>query len=81
MFLNGAADMDRSWSLDKSCEADALGENRYLRWLLYKHHLGHLIKTSIDSRHIWLEIPEVGHDATEIFTHPKFIAKLRTLEL
>jgi predicted esterase len=79
MFLNGAADTDRSWSLDKSCEGDAQGENRYMRWLLYKYHLGHFVKDSIESQLMWLEIPEVGHDSTEIFTHPKFIIKLKTL--
>jgi hypothetical protein len=79
MFLNGAADTGRSWSLDKSCEGDAQGENRYMRWLLYKYHLGHFVKDSIESQLMWLEIPEVGHDSTEIFTHPKFIIKLKTL--
>jgi pimeloyl-ACP methyl ester carboxylesterase len=44
MFLNGAADTDRSWSLDKSCAGDAQGENRYLRWRLYKHHLAQFQK-------------------------------------
>jgi hypothetical protein len=26
---------------------------------------------------MWLEIPGVGHNAAEIFTHPKFIMKLK----
>lgn len=80
MFLLGAEDIDRNWSLDKSCEGEAQGENRYQRGLLYKHHLGHFVKTSLESQHIWLEIPEVGHDATEIFTHPRFITELKTLD-
>jgi hypothetical protein len=80
MFVLGTADTDRNWSLDKSCEGEAQGENRYQRGLLYKHHLGHFVKTSLESQHIWLEIPEVGHDATEIFTHPRFITELKTLD-
>jgi pimeloyl-ACP methyl ester carboxylesterase len=80
MFVLGTADTDRNWSLDKSCEGKAQGENRYQRGQLYKHHLGHFVKTSLESQHIWLDIPEVGHEATEIFTHPKFIAELKTLD-
>jgi len=79
MFLNGATDTDRSWSLDESCEGEAQGENRYKRGLLYKHHLGLLVKNSPESQHIWLEIPDVGHNSTEMFNHPKFIKKLKTL--
>lgn len=80
IFLCGTADTDRNWSLDKSCEGEAQGENRYQRGLLYKHHLGHFVKTPLESRHIWLEIPEVGHDATEIFAHSSFISELKTLD-
>jgi len=80
IFLCGTTDTDRNWSLDKSCEGDAQGKNRYERGLLYKHHLGHFVKTSLETPHIWLEIPEVGHDATEIFTHPRFITELKTLD-
>lgn len=79
MFLNGAADTDRSWSLDTSCEGDAQGKNRYMRWFLYKHHLNRYVNDSTKSQGIWLEIPEVGHNSTEIFTHPKFIKKLKAL--
>jgi pimeloyl-ACP methyl ester carboxylesterase len=80
MFVLGTADTDRNWSLDKSCEGEAQGENRYQRGLLYKHHLGNYVKISLESQYIWLEIPEVGHDSTEIFTHPKFITKIKTLD-
>jgi pimeloyl-ACP methyl ester carboxylesterase len=80
MFVLGTADTDRGWSQDKSCEADVQGKNRYERGLLYKHHLGNFEKISFESPHIWLEIPEVGHDATEIFTHPRFITELKTLD-
>jgi pimeloyl-ACP methyl ester carboxylesterase len=80
MFVLGTADTDRDWGLDKSCEADVQGENRYERGLLYKHHLRSFAKGSPKSQHIWLEIPEVGHKATEIFTHPRFIAELKTLD-
>ena len=79
IFLCGTTDTDRNWSLDKSCEGEAQGENRYQRGLLYKHHLKQFVKNPLESPHIWLEIPEVGHDSTEIFTHPKFIIKLKTL--
>lgn len=81
MFVLGAADTDRGWSLDKSCEADLQGTNRYERGLLYKRHLISLVKSSAKSQHIWFEIPEVGHEATEIFTHPRFITELKALEL
>jgi hypothetical protein len=80
MFILGMVDTKRNWMLDKSCEGEAQGENRYQRWLLYKHHLGHFVKTSPESQHIWLEIPEVGHDSTEIFTHPRFITGLKILD-
>jgi len=60
--------------MDKSCEGETQGENRYQRGLLYKHHLGQFTKTSLESQHIWLEISKVGHDATEIFTHPSFVS-------
>ena len=80
MFVLGTADTDRDWGLDKSCEADVQGKNRYERGLLYKHHLRSFTKSSPNSQHIWLEIPEVGHDATEIFAHPRFITELKTLD-
>lgn len=79
MFVFGTADTDRDWGLDKSCEADLQGKNRYERGLLYKHHLRSFSKSAPQSQHIWLEIPEVGHEATEIFTHPRFIAELKAL--
>lgn len=80
MFVLGKADTDRDWGLDKSCEADLQGKNRYERGLLYKHHLMSFVKGSPKSQHIWLEIPAVGHEATEIFTHPRFITELKTLD-
>jgi len=48
--------------------------------LLYKHHLRSFVKSSPKFQHIWLEIPEVGHEASEIFTHPRFIRELKTLD-
>jgi pimeloyl-ACP methyl ester carboxylesterase len=80
MFVLGTADTDRDWGLDKTCEADVQGKNRYERGLLYKHHLGSFVKSAAKSRHIWLEIPDVGHEASEIFTHPRFIKQLKTLD-
>jgi pimeloyl-ACP methyl ester carboxylesterase len=79
MFVIGTADTDRDWGLDKSCEADVQGKNRYERGLLYKHHLRSFVKSSPKSQHVWLEIPKVGHEATEIFTHPIFTTELKTL--
>ena len=80
MFILGTVDTDRDWSLDKSCEADVQGKNRYERGLLYRHHLKSIVKSSPKSQHIWLEIPEVGHEATEIFSNPRFITELKTLD-
>jgi hypothetical protein len=80
MFVLGTADTDRGWWLDTSCEGDAQGENRYERGLLYQHHLRPFVKKAPKSQHIWLEIPEVGHNSTEMFTHPKFITELKTLD-
>ena len=78
-FLLGVKDDERNWSLDKSCEGDVQGENRYQRGLLYKYHLDQVAGSSSANRHIWLEIPEVGHNSTEMLTHPKFIEKLLAL--
>ena len=80
MFLLGTADTDRDWGLDKSCEADVQGKNRFERGLLYEHHLRSFVKSSPKSQHIWFEIPEVGHEATEVFTHPRFITELKALD-
>ena len=77
MFLLGTSDNKRDWGLNKSCEGDAQGNNRYERGLLYKHHLQSLSKDFKSNRHIWLEILGVGHDSTEMFTHDDFISKLR----
>jgi hypothetical protein len=78
MFVLGTMDTKRSWSLDTSCEGDAQGQNRYERGLLYRHYLRSFIKNAAKSKHIWLEIPDVGHNSIEMFTHPKFITELKT---
>ena len=80
IFVLGTADTNRDWGLDKSCEADVQGKIRYERGLLYKHHLRTFVKSSPKSQHIWLEIPEIGHEAAAIFTHPRFIIELKALE-
>jgi hypothetical protein len=80
MFVLGKADTDRDWGLDKSCEADVQGNNRYERGLMYKHHLGAFLENSPQALHSWVEVPEVGHEAAEIFIHPKFISELKMLE-
>jgi len=80
MFLLGAEDTDRGWMLDKTCEAEAQGKNRYERGMLFQHHLRTFTKSIQNSQHIWMEIPGVGHNSAEIFTHPKFITKLKTLD-
>lgn len=76
MFLLGTADNKRDWGLNKSCEGDAQGSNRYERGLLYKHHLQSLSMDRESYRHIWLELAGVGHDSTEMFTNDYFITKL-----
>jgi hypothetical protein len=80
IFVLGKADTKRSWSLDTSIEGDVQGENRYERGLLYKHHLRPFVKNASKSQHIWLEVPEVGHNSTEMFTHPIFITELKALD-
>ena len=80
MFLLGTEDIDRNWSLDKSCEADAQGRNRHERGILYRRHLNQFVKDVTNSQHIWLEIPGIGHNPSEMFTHTKFIKKLKTLD-
>ena len=80
IFLLGVEDTDRNWSLDKSCGAEAQGKNRYERGILYRHHLKSLTKDKQNPQHIWIEIPGVGHNAAEVFTHPEFISKLKTLD-
>lgn len=80
MFVVGMADKDRDWGLDKSCEADLQGKNRYERGLLNMHHLRSFVKNSRQFPHIWIEIPEVGHEAAKIFNHPRFITELKALD-
>jgi hypothetical protein len=80
MFLLGAEDTDRGWMLDKTCEAEVQGKNRYERGMLFQHHLRTFTKSILNSQHIWMEIPGVGHNSAEIFTHPTFITKLKTLD-
>jgi len=80
IFLLGAEDIDRGLFVDKSCEVEAQGKNRYERGILYRHHLSYFVKKVPNSQHIWLEIPGTGHNSTEMFTHTKFITKLKTLD-
>jgi hypothetical protein len=47
---------------------------------LFQHHLRTFTKSIQNSQHIWMEIPGVGHNSTEMFTHSKFIRKLNELE-
>jgi hypothetical protein len=79
IFLLGAKDNERDWSLDKSCQGELQGENRYQRGGLYKYHLDQIAGNKLVNRYIWLEIPDVGHDATAMLTHPIFIEHLNTL--
>ena len=80
MFLLGAEDIDRGLFVDKSCEVEVQGKNRFERGILYRHHLSYFIKNVPNSQHIWIEIPGVGHNATEMFTHTKFTQKIKTLD-
>ncbi len=79
VFLLGQEDTERSWSLDKSCEVEVQGENRYERGLLYKHHLQSFVNAGQKSKHHWMVIPGVGHDSNEVFTHSEVIKRLRTV--
>ncbi len=80
MFLLGAEDIDRGLFVDKSCEVELQGKNRLERGILYRHHLSNSIKNVPNSQHIWIEIPGVGHNAADMFTHPKFVTELKTLD-
>jgi hypothetical protein len=79
LFLIGQEDTEQSWSLDRSCEVEVQGKNRYEKGLLYKHHLVLFSKTVHRSNLHWAVIAGVGHDANTIFTHPTFIKELKTL--
>lgn len=79
LFLLGQEDAERSWSLDKSCQVEVQGENRYERGMLYKHHLQSLVNGGQNSKHHWMIIHGVGHDSNEIFTHTEVVNKLLTL--
>ncbi len=79
VFLLGQEDIERSWSLDKSCEVEMQGENRYERGMLYKHHLQSFVNGGQNSKHHWMVIPGVGHDSNEMFTHNEFVKKLKIL--
>jgi len=80
MFLLGAEDIGRGLFVEKSCEVEVQGKNRYERGILYRHHLNQFVKKVPNSQHIWLEIPGVGHNSSEMFTHSKFIKELKTLD-
>ena len=77
MFLLGAEDIDRGLFVDMACEVELQGKNRFERGIIYQHHLSYFVENGPNSQHIWIEIPGVGHNATDMFTHAKFIKKLR----
>jgi len=79
VFLMGQEDTERSWSLDKSCEVEVLGENRYKRGMLYRHHLQAFMNDEQNPKHLWVVVPGVGHDSNEMFTHSEVIEKLKNL--
>lgn len=70
IFLLGKNDTNRGWSLDKSCEVNVQGNNRYERGLLYRYHLNTYVPAENHSNHIWIEIPGVDHSARDMFLHP-----------
>ncbi len=76
VFLLGKDDTDRGWSLDKSCEVEVQGSNRYERGILYKYHLNNYFVEESKSNHIWIEISGVGHNAKGMFLHPHFVKKM-----
>lgn len=79
VFLIGQEDTEQSWSLDKSCEVEMQGENRYERGLLYEHHLQSFMSTGQNSKHHWMVIPGVGHNSNEMLTHEEVIKTLGIL--
>jgi hypothetical protein len=81
MFLLGAEDIKRGLFVDKSCEVEVQGKNRFERGILYRHHLSYFINNVSNPQHIWIEIPGVGHDATEMFTHTEFTKKIEVLDI
>ncbi len=79
IFLLGTKDNERDWSLDKSCPGELQGENRYQRGVFYKYHLYQAAGNNQPCQHTWIEIPEAGHDAAQMLTHPIFIEKLQAI--
>lgn len=79
LFLLGQEDTERSWSLDKSCEAEMQGANRYERGMLYKHYLQSFVKNGHRATHHWLVVPGGGHDSNEMLAHDEVVKKLGTL--
>lgn len=77
IFLLGEEDKKRNWSLDISCQAEIQGNNRIERGILYQHHLSRLYENNSNPMHIWIKIPDVGHDSRKMLTHPLFIRKLK----
>lgn len=76
-YLLGQEDTKRSWSLDKSCEVEVQGENRYERGLLYKHHL-QSFNNGKNHKYHWIMIPKIGHDSDKIFTHREVLKNLES---
>ncbi|MCP3871826.1 MAG: hypothetical protein GY699_01515 [Desulfobacteraceae bacterium] len=76
LFLLGTADTKQGWSLDKSCEVEVQGNNRYERGQLYKYHLNGYLPEERKFNHIWIEIPDVGHNARDMYLHPYFIKRM-----
>ncbi len=77
IFLLGEQDNKRNWSLDISCQAEIQGNNRIERGLLYQYHLSRFYENNYNPLHIWLRIPDVGHDSRQMLTHPIFIKELK----
>lgn len=78
LFAYGALDTERNWSLDDSCPAEAQGHDRRERALRYREHLESLAGPS-PSPHVWLEVPDTGHDAKAMYAHPVFIEALKSM--
>lgn len=80
MFLLGMEDTERGMFVDKSCEVELQGKNRFERGLLYRYYLSRFTEDGLSPQHVWVEIPGVGHNAAEMFTHPKFVREIKSLE-
>ncbi|THB65828.1 MAG: hypothetical protein D6E12_11720 [Desulfovibrio sp.] len=79
LFVLGLDDTERDSGLDDRCQGEVQGTNRLERGRFYRLHLqSHAVEAQEDI-HTWLELPDVGHDASDMFAHPNFILTVREM--